>query len=225
MNLRKKIENSAIINAAVSGALTLYLRFCFATTRWDIRGGEGFRQSVAEGPTILVMWHCAILMAPAHVANQKVKLVTLRDPSPAGNLSAGVQSRFGLSPISMSAKDTNLTASRKVLRHLRTGGSMGLTADGPTGPARKLKPAPLDWARRSGAKVYTFGFSTKRHRILGTWDRMTLPLPFTNGAALFLEWDHALAKDADDTQRAADSAALEAALTAVQDTAVQIASA
>lgn len=224
MNLRKKLENSEIAVSAVSGLLSLYLRFCFATTRWDIRGGEGFRIATTKGPVILVLWHSTALMAPAHVEKQKVSLVTLRDPSPAGAMSAGVQRRFGMSPVSMSAKVMNRTASRKILRHMRDGGSMGLTADGPVGPARKLQPAPLDWARRTGAKVYTFGFSTARHKALNTWDKMMLPLPFTKGAAVFHEWDYTLEKSPDDIQLQIDTAALETALNTAQSTADDIAS-
>ena len=80
---------------------------------------------------------------------------------------------------------SNLAASRVILKRVREGVSIGMTGDGPLGPALAVKDAPLDWARVMKRPVYGYAFATKRHRILASWDNMMLPLPFTRGAVVF----------------------------------------
>ena len=216
MGLRRKLENSERLAGLIGGLLALYLRMCIRTTRWDIHGADAFRKAADEGPVILVMWHSRILLAPAHVARAGVRLKTLRDPSPAGRLSGAVQKRFALEPIAMSAKASNLAASREVLRHLRSGGGLGLTADGPLGPALALKPAPLEWARASGAPVFVFAYATARQRRLRSWDKLLFPLPFTKGAAIFARWSGSLDRRADADLRAKQTSLLTDAMNSVQ---------
>jgi lysophospholipid acyltransferase (LPLAT)-like uncharacterized protein len=61
---------------------------------------------------------------------------------------------------------------------LRAGHDVGLTPDGPRGPAEVLKPGALVIARRAGARVLLVGIHHEECWRLPSWDSYNLPRPF-----------------------------------------------
>jgi lysophospholipid acyltransferase (LPLAT)-like uncharacterized protein len=116
----------------------------------------------------------------------------------------------------MHDQKSNRAASRAILRRFGQGISLGLTADGPLGPARQMKPAPAEWARATGRPVFFYAFSVARHRRLSTWDAMMIPLPFTKGAFVYRRWDGTVARRADAAQLDQSQRELKRALDAAQ---------
>ncbi|MFT5065296.1 MAG: lysophospholipid acyltransferase (LPLAT)-like uncharacterized protein [Reinekea sp.] len=201
MTFRHRIEHSRILAwllAAIAGA---YLSLCQRTTKWDMRGLETLKADLADGPVLLLMWHGRSLMGPMHWPVEVGPLSSLYDASPIGRVSGALQRKRGLQPMEMSNKLSNLAASRVVLRRVRDGVSIGMTGDGPLGPALAIKDAPLEWARVMKRPVYGYAFSTKRHRILSSWDDMMLPLPFTTGRVVFARFDGDVVGKMDETAR------------------------
>lgn len=97
----------------------------------------------------------------------------------------------------MSEKSSNAKASREVLKRMKDGISIGMTTDGPQGPARVVNDATLGWAAAISRPVYCYAFSVKRHKRLDTWDKMMFPLPFTRGHVVFQKWDGQVMRKAD----------------------------
>jgi len=219
LTLRKRIVASPRLSALMAGGLGRFIagwvRLCHATTRWERRGDDALLAALAQGPVILILWHECSLMGPRHWPIRKGRLSTLRDTSPIGMVSGAVQARFGLEPVAMAAKGGNRGASRAVMRRLQEGSSIGMTGDGPIGPARVMKSAPLDWARATGAPVFLYAYAMQRHRRVNSWDRMVMPLPFTRGVSVYRRWDADVPRRADEGQIAALVADLGHALDAV----------
>jgi lysophospholipid acyltransferase (LPLAT)-like uncharacterized protein len=215
MRLRRRIEQSRLLARALGGLVALWLRFCRATTRWDLQGLDDLTAALRDGPVILVLWHECTMMAPAQWPAAIAPLSSLHDTSPIGRVSGAVQGWFGLMPMPMADGTSNRAASRQVLRRLEQGVSVGLTGDGPLGPVHVLKGAALEWARVSGRPVFVYGFALSRQRRLATWDQMILPLPFGRGRAIWRLWHPGLPRRADAATRSAEEAGLAAALTAV----------
>lgn len=201
MTLRRRIETSKWLARLVAFLVGNYLWLCQRTTRWTVIGRDALDADLAEGPILLVMWHGRSLMGPVHWPDHIGPLSSLHDASPIGRASGMMQRRFGLQPMLMADGTSNRAASREILRRVRAGISIGMTGDGPLGPALVVKDAPLDWARVIGRPVYAYAFATKRHKRLGTWDNMMIPLPFTQGAVVFQRWDGNLPKQADAQSR------------------------
>ena len=220
VTLRKRIEGSALLTALLGRLIAGYLRLCHRTTRWTDIGQVELRAALAHGPVVVVLWHEFSLLAPMHWPLQHGQLSSLHDTSPAGMVSGAVQARFGLDPIAMSARMSNIAASRGILRRVRQGKSIGLTGDGPVGPVNVVNDAALDWARSTGCPVFVYAYATQRHRRLNAWDRMILPLPFTRGVSVFRRWDSDVPRRADAVAMAALRAALTQALNDVARQAV-----
>lgn len=184
-SLRKRIEKSPLLAGAIGTVMGWYLRLCVATTRWEFTGLDALRTDLAQGAVLCVAWHGRLLMIGPHWPKDSGTLSCLHDTAPVARAAGALQAHFGLDPFEMSAKRSNLATSRDIMTRARDGISIGITADGPQGPAFTVKDAPLEWARILQRPVYGYAFATKRHRILGTWDAMMLPLPFTRGAVVF----------------------------------------
>ena len=65
-------------------------------------------------------------------------------------------------------------------RRLKNRGHVGITPDGPRGPADKPPMARLRWPG-SGAVIIPVAWSTARMRRLDTWDRLAIPGWFSRG--------------------------------------------
>ena len=201
MTFRQRIEHSRLLAWLLAGLAGAYLSLCQRTTRWDYHGLEQLKADLADGPVLLLMWHGRSLMGPVHWPVEAGPLSSLYDASPIGRVSGALQRRRGLQPMEMSDKISNLAASRVILKRLREGVSIGMTGDGPLGPAQAIKDAPLDWARVMRRPVYGYAFATKRHRILPSWDAMMLPLPFTRGAVVFARYEGKIMGKVDEAAR------------------------
>lgn len=215
MSIRKRLESSDFLAGLLGRLVAGYLRLCNATTRWTNIGHADLHAALAKGPVIIVLWHEFSLMAPVHWPVKHGQLSSLRDTSPIGMVSGAVQARFGLDPMAMSAKMSNRAASREILRRVQQGKSIGLTGDGPLGPVHVVKDAALDWARATGCPVFVYAYAIKRHKLLKTWDRMVLPLPFTHGVSVYQRWGPEVPRRADDVAIAVLRADLKVALDAV----------
>lgn len=201
MSLRKRIEHSERLASLLAWLAGSYLALCNRTTRWRVEGLDDLRTALAEGPVLLVMWHERSVMGALHWPVADGPLSSLYDASPIGRVSGALQRRVGLQSMQMSRKTGNLAASRIVLKRVREGVSIGMTGDGPLGPARAVKDAPLEWARITGVPVFCYAFATNRGRRLNSWDRMLVPRMFGQGAVVFARFSSAIPRKPDDATR------------------------
>ncbi len=188
MKLRHRLEKSNTLAAVLAWLLAPYVWFCFATTGWKIEGCDDLATDLLDGPVIYVLWHKDVMFGASAWPGKLGRLFTLMDPSPIGRVASRTQAILGMKPISMNENASNFAASRNILQVIRDGHSIGIAADGPRGPARVAKQATLEWARASGRPVYLFSWSARRCARLNTWDKMKMPLPFTNGVYAFRKW-------------------------------------
>lgn len=197
MNFRNRIEHSTTLAWVLSGIVGTYLSIVEKTTRWQVQGEDDLRAALAEGPVVIVMWHTRSLMGASHWPKGVGTLSSLYAASPIGRVSGALQRRCGLQPIEMADNTSNIAASRVVLGRAKAGISIGLTGDGPLGPALELKDAPLEWARSTRLPVFAYAFSSNKARTLDTWDDMMMPLPFGRGAKVYLRLSEPLTRKPD----------------------------
>ncbi|MFU8825183.1 lysophospholipid acyltransferase family protein [Yoonia sp.] len=189
LSLRQKIEQSERLADVLAWFAGAYLALCNRTTRWHIEGRDDLRAAIDKGPILILMWHERSVLGALHWPATNGPLSSLYDSSPIGRVSGALQRRAGLQSMQMSRKTSNLAASRIVLKRVREGVSIGMTGDGPLGPARQMKDAPIEWARVTGMPVFCYAFATSRGRRLKTWDKMVLPRMFGQGAIVFARFD------------------------------------
>ncbi|SFR61273.1 hypothetical protein SAMN04488005_3251 [Yoonia tamlensis] len=185
MSLRRKIEKSEWLAARIAAVAGWYLGLCDRRINWQTEGLKDLQDALAQGPVLLVMWHSRSVMGALHWPVNDGPLSSLHDASPVGRVSGALQRRVGLQPMQMARNGSNRAASRMVLKRAKEGVSIGMTGDGPLGPALQVKDAPIDWARATGMPVFCYAFSAQKGRRLKSWDQMLVPRARGKGAYVF----------------------------------------
>jgi len=104
-----------------------------------------------------------------------------------GRIIADAVTYFGVQSIPGSTRRGGSAALRRMLKQLATGDCVGITPDGPRGPAMVASVGIVNLARLAGAPIVPIVYATSRRRILNSWDRFNLALPFGRGVFVWGE--------------------------------------
>ncbi len=196
MKLSKRILRSDRLRRALCFLISLYVRLIHVTTRWERHEEEFLKPLYDSGkPFMMALWHNRVVMMP-HAWRFKDEVTIFTSDHRDGRLVAYVMQWFGFTTIHGSTNRTDLGSLRQILRHLKDGGYFGMTPDGPRGPRMRLKAGVISIARLSGCPIIPIAYSTSNRRLLNTWDRLCVPLPFGRGVYLWGEPIY-VPKDAD----------------------------
>jgi lysophospholipid acyltransferase (LPLAT)-like uncharacterized protein len=98
-----------------------------------------------------------------------------------GRVIARALRHFGVGTIEGSTSRGGGRALRNLLRALKEGQYIGVTPDGPRGPRMRASAGVIQVARLADAPILPTSYAASRRRVLGSWDRFVLALPFTRG--------------------------------------------
>ena len=164
-----------------------YIRFVYWTNRWSVEGDDRPRRLTREGRTFIVaFWHGRLLMMPLawhRLTSFHMLISAHRD----GRIIAGAMTYFGIETIAGSTSRGGSTALRAMLKRLKEGGCVGITPDGPRGPAMTASIGIVNIARLARVPILPLTYATSRRRVLATWDRFHLALPFGRGLYIWGE--------------------------------------
>jgi lysophospholipid acyltransferase (LPLAT)-like uncharacterized protein len=187
MQLGKRWLRTKFSLGVASWLIAGYARLIWATGRWQIEGREHLLRLHDEGrPTLAAFWHGRILVMP-FAWHRRTRFHMLISAHADGRIIAGAVSYFGIEWIAGSSSEGGGAALRGMLRHLKAGDGVGITPDGPDGPAMRAKPGIVIAARLARAVVLPVSYATRWRCILGSWDRFHLPLPFSRGVMIYGE--------------------------------------
>jgi lysophospholipid acyltransferase (LPLAT)-like uncharacterized protein len=199
--LGRRFARSDRIRHLLCWLVSLYIRFVFATSKWSVEGGETARRLHAAGrPFILAFWHGRLLMMP-RAWQPGVPIHMLISGHRDGRIIADAVGHFGIASIAGSSSRGGRAALRLMVKTLKGGDCVGITPDGPRGPAMRATHGIVATARLAGVPILPLSYATRRRRLMRSWDRFHLAFPFTTG--IFL-WGAAIEIPVD-----ADEAALE----------------
>lgn len=200
--------------AAVASLAALYIRLVWATSRWEVRGGERAAALHAEGRAFIVcFWHGRMLMLPCGWARGRPVSILI-SPHRDGRLIAETIRRFGVGTVTGSSSKGGARAFREMRALLAQGTCIGITPDGPRGPRMRAAAGVAELARVTGAPVLPATYAVRRRRVLRSWDRFILPWPFNRGVFI---WDSPIhvPREATAEEVEATRARIEARLNAI----------
>lgn len=112
-------------------------------------------------------------------------------------------------------------AAREMVEILRSGRDVGITPDGPRGPARQVKEGAVRVAQLSGMPIVPIANAlSNKVEIKKAWDRFQVPLPF--GRSVVIYGEPVRVREGDDL--AAKAAELKSAMDAITDEADRLVS-
>jgi len=176
-DLRRKIS-IYLSGYVVSVILHAFIWFLRRTMRVTYLGESIMPSFAARGEGFIgVFWHARMLMLPLIYPGKRIHILisSHRD----GEIIANVMKRFGFDLVRGSSSKGGMAALREMITLLKSGSDLGITPDGPRGPAEVVKGGVAQVAMLSGKAVIPISFSSSRRFRCNSWDRFYLPLPFS----------------------------------------------
>jgi len=185
----KRIGRQRWVQVALGIMGAQYLRLVFKTTRVTIDPPDGYARIDAHLPVIIAMWHGQHFMGPfMRRPGDRGKVLISRHRD--AELNAIAAERLGIETIRGSGdngaqfiRKGGLGAFRQMLDALSDNYSVALTADVPR-VARVAGLGIVMLARESERPIFPVALATSRRYVLDNWDKTTIDLPFSRGAAV-----------------------------------------
>ena len=187
MKLHKRILKSNWFITFMAGVASNYIRFVYYTSRWQhINRQSPEKYWDQDKPFVCAFWHNRVLMN-VYGWNRKKPFNMLISKHSDGKLIAQTIENFGIKTVAGSKSKGGLEALRGLLKALKAGESVGITPDGPRGPRFKVSDGVVMLAKMSGHPIIPGAYGIKRRKVLGSWDKFLLALPFSRGVFVWGE--------------------------------------
>jgi lysophospholipid acyltransferase (LPLAT)-like uncharacterized protein len=149
------------------------------TWRLDVVGDEHVHELRSRGrPIVFAVWHAYLLVPLWHRRGEGVTLLVSGHGD--AELLARAAIRWGYGVVRGSSTRGGIGGLKGVVRVLAGGGDAAFTPDGPRGPRGIAKPGAMMAATRGGAAVIPVGACASSSWRLRSWDRFTIPRPFSS---------------------------------------------
>jgi lysophospholipid acyltransferase (LPLAT)-like uncharacterized protein len=159
--------------------------------RLDAVRGEG-------GGYFMSLWHGRMLIGLPHFGGRGYQVLV--SASGDGDISEHLLESFGYKVIRGSTSRGGARALRQMLAALRNGDVLVITPDGPRGPSHSMNPGLAWMSRATGYGVLPCGFASDRAWRANSWDRLTIPKPFSR-VAFYYEEPVFVPREADEEQQ------------------------
>jgi lysophospholipid acyltransferase (LPLAT)-like uncharacterized protein len=130
----------------------------------------------ATGKVIYAFWHGRMLglVFTHRFRGAHILISQHRD----GELIAQVTKRLGYIPVRGSTTRGGTEGLFQMAERAREG-DLGITPDGPRGPAYHFQMGAVSLAQRTGCPIVPIACSAKGRKVLKSWDGFIIPFPFT----------------------------------------------
>ncbi len=130
----------------------------------------------ATGRVIYAFWHGRMLglVFTHRFRGAHILISQHRD----GELIAQVTKRLGYIPVRGSTTRGGTEGLFQMAEKAREG-DLGITPDGPRGPAYHFQMGAVSLAQRTGCPILPIACSARSRKVLNSWDGFIIPFPFT----------------------------------------------
>ena len=182
--IRKKIERKL---SFLTPILVFMVYLLIKTILLTVRKKYHNEEPDANKGHINLTWHNRVtticfFFSKAYCRNMTVIASRARG----GRAIAGLIKMIGINNIAGSTGKKGMkkdkggaTSFRKLLRILNSGGTIGLTPDGPRGPRYEIQKGVFMLYKLSKREVFVTSVNYKNYWFVNTWDRIQIPKPFT----------------------------------------------
>ena len=146
---------------------------------------------LAGQPVVAAFWHERLPLMPklwdmtaARRSGGIVRMYVLVSQSRDGRFIGAVLRRFRLQVVLGSSSRGGATSMRTLLGLLADGAQIAVTPDGPRGPRRIAAAGVAQIAAASGVALLPCSAQISRRKVMRSWDRMVIPLPFARGVVV-----------------------------------------
>ena len=147
--------------------------------RWKVVGWEHWEGVRERGDRIIYThWHRCIF--PGVWFWRKRGIVAMTSQNFDGEYTTRIIRLHGYGAARGSTSRGAIKVMMELIRHLRQGNDVDVTADGPRGPRFVAKPGPVLLAKKTGQPIVGFHLSPEKcYTFRKSWDQFQVPYPFS----------------------------------------------
>lgn len=159
---------------------SLLLRFIYSSNRLTVTRKDVFEKYVEQGGNIFAFWHNRLFyLSCYYVKNtRRRKLSILVSLSRDGDYGAALVRRMKQDAVRGSTSRGGQKAVRGLAARIAEGNNVAITPDGPRGPALRVSDGVIKLAQITGARIIPVSYCATRKRLLKSWDKFVVVLPF-----------------------------------------------
>lgn len=162
------------------------IRVIGSTLRYETEGEQHFRDAEASGrPCILALWHDRIFASAYFFRGRGIAILTSKSMD--GEYIARFLTRLGLGAVRGSSSRGGVRGLVEMIRLMREGVPMAITADGPRGPRYVAKSGPVMLAKKTGNPIVPLMVECEKFWTINSWDKLQIPKPFSRARVHFSE--------------------------------------
>ncbi len=177
----KKFIRSSFGRLIFSWIISLIIYFLSNSIKWRELTPENKENALKSNlPIIVVFWHERIAVM-SKIWPKKRPLAMLQSPHADGKLIAQAINHLGFQTVWGSTNRNAVGGILGLVRKAKKGVSIGITPDGPRGPALICSSGPIALAKATGLQVIPIAWSTSKFWKLSNWDQSIVPKPFSKG--------------------------------------------
>ena len=136
-------------------------------------------------PLLLACWHGRMFCCfPLY---RRYRLVALVSRSRDGELISRILARLGIAAVRGSSSRDGARGLLALIHQMRQGYVAVVTPDGPRGPLYAAQPGVVMAAAQTGAVIVPVTYSARWKKIVHTWDRFVIPLPWSRVVVIYGE--------------------------------------
>ena len=174
--MRKRLLRALALNVVpLLGSLLIRLFYFSSKKVWHLP------TNVPEEPFITAFWHGDLIYQPFlyfQLRKEPNINVVISDHFD-GQIIAKTIEHLNLNTIHGSSTRNAARVLIAAIKTLKNGGDIGITPDGPKGPRHEVADGVIMMAQKTKAKVIVFSCVPQSYWQLKSWDRFTIPKPFT----------------------------------------------
>ena len=191
MSKKSKKDNVTLLHTHIApNAISFLSHGILSTCKLSIENQEYFEQRARSGKNmIFVSWHSRLLVLPFYYYNlyKFTNLSIMASRSKDGEIMKRVLAKYKIETVRGSGSRGGSSAVKALIRIAKSGRDTAVALDGSKGPVYEVQPGALLLAQLTGLPIVPLTFDTTKKKVLKTWDKMIIPLPFGHIHAKFAD--------------------------------------
>lgn len=184
--MKKAVTSLSFVHRLLSFLGYLYIVCVYKTSTWRFSGLDIPKSYVEEGKSFLTcFWHKNLFMLPYAWAFKKNPFYMLISAHKDGRLISDVVGHFGIKTVAGSKNKAGEKALWEMKALSKKGVTLGITPDGPRGPAQQVSEGTVIAAYLMKTDLIPVTYYVTRKKIFKTWDRFVLPHLWNRGCFLW----------------------------------------
>jgi lysophospholipid acyltransferase (LPLAT)-like uncharacterized protein len=138
-------------------------------------------KEVPAEPAVMALWHGDLFYIPFiyFKIRKKPDVSMVISDHFDGKIIAKTNSYLNLKSIHGSSTRNGAKVLIAAMKVLKNGGDIGITPDGPKGPRHEVADGIIIMAQKTKSKIVVLSCVPQRYWQLKSWDKFTIPKPFT----------------------------------------------